>query len=70
MKERIANLERELNEFQGQSPGDLEQFRLKFISRKSALAELFEDLKKASPEERKNLGKSLNNLKQVAEAKF
>jgi len=70
MQERIANLERELNAFQGQSPGDLEQFRLKFMSRKGALAELFEDLKKASPEEKKNLGKSLNNLKKGAEAKF
>jgi phenylalanyl-tRNA synthetase alpha chain len=70
MHEKIALLERELNEFHRGSSGDIEAFRLKFISRKGALAALFEDLKKASPEEKKKLGKSLNLLKQGAEAKF
>ena len=70
MQEKIALLERELKSFQGRTPGDLEVFRLKFISRKGVLAELFEDLKKLSPEGKKDLGKSLNNLKQEAEAKF
>jgi phenylalanyl-tRNA synthetase alpha chain len=70
MQKKIALLEQELRSFQGRNPGDLEVFRLKFISRKGALAELFEDLKKASPEEKKGLGKSLNNLKQGAEARF
>jgi phenylalanyl-tRNA synthetase alpha chain len=70
MQEKIALLEQELNSFQGRNPADLEVFRMKFISRKGALAELFEDLKKASPEKKKDLGKSLNRLKQGAEAKF
>src|SRR6185295_15357418 len=70
MQEEIALLERELNEFQGRSPVELEAFRMKFISRKGALADLFEELKKAAPGERKNLGQSLNRLKQGAEAKF
>ena len=70
MQEKIGLLERELKSFQGRTPGDLEMFRLKFISRKGALAKLFEGLKKASLEDKKNLGKSLNDLKQAAEAKF
>jgi phenylalanyl-tRNA synthetase alpha chain len=64
MRKKITLLEQELKSFQGSNPADLEAFRLKFISRKGALAELFENLKKASPEEKRELGKSLNNLKQ------
>ncbi len=70
MQEKISLLEQELKLFQGRNAADLEEFRMKFISRKGALAELFEDLKKASPESKKDLGKSLNKLKQEAEAKF
>jgi phenylalanyl-tRNA synthetase alpha chain len=70
MQEKIALLEQELKSFQGRNAADLEVFRMKFISRKGALAELFEDLKKAAPERKKDIGKSLNKLKQEAEAKF
>src|SRR5258708_15169908 len=70
MQEKIALLEQELKSFQGRNPADLEVFRMKFISRKGALTELFEDLKKASLESKKEIGKRLNKLKQEAEAKF
>ncbi len=70
MQERIALLEKELNEFKAAGAADVEAFRMKFISKKGSLAELFDDLKKASPEDKKNLGRSLNHLKQGAEAKF
>ncbi len=67
---RVAQLKNELNSFHGHNNDDLESFRLKYISRKGALAELFEDLKKIPPAEKKELGKALNELKQIAESKF
>ena len=48
----------------------LETFRLKYISKKGVLNELFEEFKSASLEEKKSLGKALNELKQLVENKF
>ncbi|MBX7124450.1 MAG: phenylalanine--tRNA ligase subunit alpha [Cyclobacteriaceae bacterium] len=48
----------------------LEAFRLKFLSKKGSIPELFDLLKAASPEEKKTLGKVLNEIKQLAESKF
>jgi phenylalanyl-tRNA synthetase alpha chain len=70
MQEQVAQLEREINSYRAVTREDVENFRLKYISRKGPLAELFENLKKGSPEERKTLGKILNDLKRAAEAKF
>ncbi|HNC13589.1 MAG TPA: phenylalanine--tRNA ligase subunit alpha, partial [Cyclobacteriaceae bacterium] len=70
MEERIQKLLAEVQAFNAQTKDALEAFRLKFISRKGAVTELFEELKKVSVEEKKRLGKVLNELKQSAEAKF
>lgn len=70
MEERIQKLLAEVQAFNVQTKDALEAFRLKFISRKGAVTELFEELKKVSVEEKKRLGKVLNELKQSAEAKF
>lgn len=70
MEERIQKLLAEVHAFNAQTKDALENFRMKFISRKGAVTELFEELKKVSVEEKKRLGKVLNELKQSAEAKF
>lgn len=70
MEERIQKLLAEVHAFNAQTKDALESFRMKFISRKGAVTELFEELKKVSVEEKKRLGKVLNELKQSAEAKF
>ena len=70
MLEKVAQLEKEVKAFQVQNQTDLESFRLKYISRKGALAELFEELKKRSPGEKQELGKALNDLKHFTEEKF
>lgn len=68
--EKIKSLEQELENVASQGARSLEEFRLKFISKKGAISELFEEFKQASVEEKKTLGKVLNELKQAAEAKF
>jgi phenylalanyl-tRNA synthetase alpha chain len=70
-------MESKIQEFAGQvrafvisSKEELENYRLQFISKKGSISELFEELKKLSKEEKQKLGKPLNELKQLAEAKF
>ncbi len=70
MEERIKKLLEEVAVFTAANKEAVENFRLKFISRKGTITELFEELKKVSVEEKKKIGKVLNELKQSAEAKL
>lgn len=70
MEDRIKKLLDEVQAFNAKTKDALEAYRLKYISRKGAITELFEELKQVSVEEKKRLGKVLNELKQSAEAKF
>lgn len=70
MEERIKKLLEEVAAFTAANKEAVENFRLKYISRKGTISELFEELKKVSVEEKKKLGKVLNELKQSAEAKL
>ncbi|HEX5170055.1 MAG TPA: phenylalanine--tRNA ligase subunit alpha [Cyclobacteriaceae bacterium] len=70
MVDKIRELLKEVDDFKSDRQQDIEEFRLKFISRKGILAELFENLKSIPPTDKKEVGKVLNQLKQLAEAKF
>ncbi len=70
MKDQVEILKREVEEFKLATRQDIEEFRLQFISKKGKLSALFDELKLVAAEERKGLGKVLNELKQAAEAKF
>ena len=70
MENRIQNLLKEVTEFVAADKQALESFRLKYISKKGAIGELFEELKQLPPEQKKLNGKILNDLKKAAEAKF
>ncbi len=70
MEEKIQSLLDEVNAYAAGSKQALESFRMKFISRKGAVSELFEELKKVPAEQKKNVGRILNQLKQTAEAKL
>lgn len=70
MIDRIKSLIKELNSLEPVSIGEMESFRLKYLSRKGLIPAMFDDLKQLAPEKKKELGKPLNELKQLAEAKF
>ncbi len=70
MRDQVDILKREVEEFKLTTKQDIEEFRLQFISKKGKLSALFDELKLVAGEERKGLGKVLNELKQAAEAKF
>jgi phenylalanyl-tRNA synthetase alpha chain len=70
MENTIESLLQEVKSFSVKTKQDLESFRLKYISKKGAVGELFENLKQIPAEQKKQFGKILNELKQAAEAKF
>jgi phenylalanyl-tRNA synthetase alpha chain len=70
MKEKVEQLKKEITKFQARNKEELEAFRLKFISRKGIIGDLFKELKNAAPEQRKEIGLILNDFKQEALEKF
>jgi phenylalanyl-tRNA synthetase alpha chain len=70
MEEKIKSLIDEVSAYAAQSKQDLEAFRMRFISKKGAIGELFEHLKQIPAEKKKEFGRILNELKQKAEARF
>lgn len=70
MLEQLENYKNEINSLQPGSAEAVESFRLKFLSRKGIIPQLFEDLKSLPPEQKKITGKPLNEFKQLAEAKL
>ncbi len=65
MRERILQAESEFDGeiLQVKTLKQLEDFRIKFLSRKGIVSQLFEDFKEVSPEVKREVGKSLNALK-------
>lgn len=63
----IDKIKSELEQFGISSMENLEQFRLKFLAKKSELQELLSEIKNVVPEERKSFGQQVNELKQKAQ---
>ena len=70
MKEKINALQKEIKKYSGSGAEGIEAFRMKYISKKSVINDLFEDFKKLSIEEKKEFGKTLNELKNLAKEKL
>src|SRR5690554_6067275 len=70
IQERINEYSVEINDFNASSAEELEQYRLKFLVNKGIVKSLFEEFKTVSPEEKRALGKVLNEFKQSAENKY
>jgi phenylalanyl-tRNA synthetase alpha chain len=70
MKDRIKSFIEEVEKFQTGALEEMETFRLKFLSKKGIIPALFGELKNAIPEERKQIGLLLNELKTKAEEKL
>lgn len=70
MKEKIDQLVDEIKNFSIQTNEELEDFRLKYLSKKGALSQLFDDFKNVAVEQKKEVGHMINQLKQLASEKF
>ncbi len=70
MHEKIKSLIAEVEEFNASAKEHVETFRLKYLSKKGVLADLFAEMKSIEPELRKDFGRLVNELKVKAEEKL
>jgi len=70
MLDKIKNILAEITSFSANSNDELESFRLKFLSKKGLISDLFEEFRNVAPSEKKETGQKLNNLKQSALEKY
>lgn len=69
MKEKIEKLLHEVESFAAESLDEIEQFRIKYLSRKGEIPVLFDQFKLVAAEERKAIGQAINKLKSRAQEK-
>jgi phenylalanyl-tRNA synthetase alpha chain len=67
---KISDLLEEVENFLPANAQEIEQFRIKFLSKKGILTDLFSEFKEVSGEERKKLGQQINQIKDVVTAKL
>jgi phenylalanyl-tRNA synthetase alpha chain len=70
MLQKITDLLKEVSIFSVKSPEELETFRLKYLSKKGLISDLFENFRNVTIEEKKEVGQKLNLLKQSALEKY
>ncbi len=70
ISEQVNQLLDQIRESAVSDKNQLEAFRLKFISKKGAVAALFENLKTVPQDMRRAVGQELNQLKNAAQEKF
>jgi phenylalanyl-tRNA synthetase alpha chain len=68
--ERINALIKEAVAYEAKTKEDIENFRLKYLSRKGLLNELFDEFKLVPNEMKKSIGKEINTLKVTLEEKL
>lgn len=70
MLSRLDEIAQEINSFSVSDKNNLEDFRIKFISRNGLISRLFDELKALDKEQKAMLGKKLNDVKKLAESKY
>lgn len=70
MKERIQSLLQQVQSMQANSAEELEALRIKYISKKGEITELFNEFRAIPKEEKAAIGQPLNQLRQLAEARI
>lgn len=70
MKEQVEKLLLELSVLTAGNADEAEQLRIKYLGKRGIITQLFEDFRNLSPEEKKILGKPLNELKSLAHQKI
>lgn len=70
MQTKLDQYTAEINAFSPADAAELESFRIKFLGTKGIIKDLFEEFKTVSPDEKRVLGKILNEFKKLAEGKY
>ena len=70
MKERIQSLLEQVGDMKAANAEELETLRIKYLSKKGEITELFNEFREVPKEEKKELGQALNQLRQQAETRI
>lgn len=70
IKDRIQELRQQVEEMQAQSAEQMEALRIKYLSKKGEITELFNQFREVPKEEKKELGMQLNALRSLAEQRL
>ena len=70
MIDAIQKIKQEIEAATVATGDELEQFRLRFISKKGQLTDLFKNLKEVPAEDKKKVGQAINEVKQLAQSRF
>ncbi len=70
MKEKIKVLSEKIHSLQASTAEELEALRIQYLSKKGEVSQLFNDFRLISPEEKREVGQLLNELKNGAQNKI
>lgn len=70
MKDKIESIYNEVKEFTSDSNEKIENFRIEYISKKGKISALFTEFKNLPPEQKREIGQKLNELKQFVTDKI
>ncbi len=70
MQNKIENLLKKVGQFKPATINEVEEFRIKLLGKKGELTALFEEFKTLSGEQKREIGKAINDLKNKAVAKI
>ena len=70
MEDKIKEISRQIEDFNIKDKETLEKFRIQFLGSKNVLKDLFAEIKNVAAEKRKEVGQSINSLKNKAQIKF
>lgn len=70
MEDKIKEISQQIEEFKIEGKEALEKFRIQFLGSKNVLKDLFSEIKNVAVEKKKEVGQSINALKNQAQNKF
>lgn len=70
MKEKLEEIRQKIEQYEIKAAAQSEAFRLQFLAKKGELNDLFEEFKQVPSDLKRELGQKLNQVKQLAQAKW
>lgn len=70
MIDKIEEIRKQIDALQPKKGEEVEDFRLKYLTKKGLIPSLFKDFKDVPPEQKKEIGQALNQLKTYAQMKY
>ncbi len=70
MLDKINHLKAEIESLKASKADEIEALRIKYLSKKGEISQLFNDFRNVAAEQKKEVGKLLNELKELAQTKI